>query len=217
MILVSTSAMATADGFYTGVQLGQSKIDADATTLKVKDLPYLNNGNEVLLQGPSKTKVDNDGFAGRAYAGYQFNQYISIEGGYTQYADTKITNIYGMTGVDDSLHEGAIDGVMKLMYSVTDQFHVYAKGGGAYVFAQKIEDATGTTSSTNPSTLTAVSYKKADVDELRPTYGLGISYDITNHLSTDLTWSHIVGGNDIQKTDLITLGVSYYLGQPQET
>ena len=209
-VLISTESFAMINGFYTGVQLGQSKIDVNATSLKVKDLPYLSNGNEVLLQGPSKTKVGNDGFAGRAYAGYQFNQYVSIEGGYTQYANTKISNIYGMTGLDESLHQGALDGVLKFMLPITEQFHLYAKGGGAYVFSQQIQDPTGIPSSSNASQPSSGSYKKVDVDVLRPTYGVGMSYDVTKHLSTDLTWSHVVGGNGIEQSDLLALGVSYY-------
>jgi len=213
LITALCSVTVMADGFYTGVQLGQSKLDASATNLKVKSIPYLVNDNQVLLQGPSKVKVDNDGFAGRAYGGYQFNKYISLEGGYTQYADTKITNLYGISGSDETLHQGALDGVVKLTVPIAERVHLYAKGGGAYVFGQGINDANGEPVSSGSTLLSTASYHKVNNDALRPTYGFGIGVDMTNHISTDLMWSHIVGGNHIHDTYLTTLGVSYHFNQ----
>jgi len=197
-------------GFYTGVQLGQSKLDASAASLKVKDIPYLVNGSEALIQGPSKVKVNNDGFGGRGYIGYQFSKYISIEGGYTQYADTKITNIYGMTGQDETLHQGALDGVIKASLPIGNKFSLFAKGGEAYVFGEKITDAVPTVSATNPAQLQSVYYKKESVDVFRPTYGVGAEMKLTRRISTDLTWARIASGAGIQDSDLLTLGVAYH-------
>ena len=210
IIVACNSVYASSNGFYTGIQLGQSKLDASATTLKVKDIPFLVNGTQELIQGPSKTEVDNDGFAGRGYLGYQFSKYFSVEGGYTQYADTKISNIYGMTGQDETLHQGALDGVIQGMLPIGNRFHLSAKVGEAYVFGEKVADATGTVSSSNPNQLQSVTYKKEDVDVFRPTYGVGAGVDLSRRVSMDLTWSKIAGGAGIQDTQLLTLGVAYH-------
>lgn len=205
-----THLIAANNGFYTGVQLGQSKLDASASKLKVKQLPYLVNGNSVLVQGPSKVKVDNDGFGGRAFLGYQFNQHVSLEGGYTQFADTKISNIFGITGRNETLHQGALDGVIKLMQPFATRYHVYAKGGAAYVFGEKISDASAQTVSQPGNTLVSAQYSKNAVEALRPTYGVGIDVDITRHISSDLSYTQILGNGDIQTSSLEMLGFSYH-------
>lgn len=209
-LVACSSTYASDDGFYTGIQLGQSKLDASATSLKVKDIPYLVNGSQELAQGPSKVKVNNDGFAGRGYLGYQFSKYFSLEGGYTQYATTKISNIYGISGQDETLHQGAADGVLKATLPIGSRFNVFAKAGEAYVFGEKITDATGTVSATNPNQLQSVTYKKEDVDTFRPTYGLGMGLIVTQRVSLDFAWSHIASGSGIQDTQLLTLGVAYH-------
>lgn len=197
---IYATADASNPGFYTGVQLGQSKVDASANNLKILTMPVSINGYPAAGQGLATVKVDNDGFGGRAYGGYQFSQYLSAEGGYTQFANVKIANIYGISGLNDTLHQGALDGVAKLTLPLGDKAHVFVKGGAAYVFGQKVEDV-GTT------------IKKQDIDGLRPTYGLGLNYDLTRRVSADITWSRIVGGGNVYNSDLTTLGLAYHFGQ----
>lgn len=209
-IMAYSSLYADNHGFYTGIQLGQSKLDASASSLKVKDIPYLVNGSQELAQGPSKVKVNNDGFAGRGYLGYELSKYFSLEGGYTQYATTKVSNVYGISGQDEALHQGAVDGVVKATMPINQRLSVFAKAGEAYVFGEKVTDATGTVSSTNPNQLQSVTYTKENVDTFRPTYGLGMGFKLTHRVSMDFTWSHIASGADIQDTQLLTLGFAYH-------
>jgi opacity protein-like surface antigen len=202
--LLANSAFAQDNGFYTGILLGQSKIDSTVSNQKVKTAPVLNSNSNTKVSGPAQPSIDNDGFAGRAYVGYNFNRYFAIEGGYTQYADTKISNIFGVAGDDENLSEGAIDTVARLNIPLSKRFNLYGKGGAAFVMANQVTDAyavpTGDTYQFH--------YEKTSLDRVRPTFGVGLDMDITRYLSTEISFASVIGGNGISTSDLLAIGIN---------
>lgn len=208
--LVSSSAFATTNnGFYVGGQFGYAGNNSSASSLNAVSVPVVVGSTQYNLMGPAKTTVDNDNIGGRAYIGYQFNRFLSLEGGYTQYSDTVLNNVYGVRGQDQSLFEGALDGVVKGSFPITKRVSIYAKGGAAYVFTQNLPDY-------KPTALTLANAPNLlDVDtnniyEFRPTYGAGVNVDITQRLSADVSWSQIVGGDNVPTTNFAGVGLAFH-------
>ncbi len=215
-VLLSSSAYAANNGLYVGGQVGYgsnnssaSSLNADSTTLTY-NAPYMSTRVQN-IQAPAKVDVDNDGIAGRVYLGYQFNKYLSLETGYTQYSDTEVNNIAGFSGTDLSLYEGAIDAVGKFSLPITQRINLYAKGGAAYVMAQNVKSSANIAKTGFLNYEADFDYSTNNVDEFRPTYGFGVSFDITKRLSTDLSWSQIVGGNNIPTTNFTSLGLAFHI------
>ena len=102
----SGTASATINGLYTGGELGYGNID--------------NSTGNVF---PFTSSTSNDGLAGRLLAGYQFNKYISAEGGwgFQEQSFLKATNQYDF------------DLEAKGTWPITQTFSVFGKLGGAYV------------------------------------------------------------------------------------
>ncbi|MBB71380.1 MAG: hypothetical protein CMF50_03180 [Legionellales bacterium] len=205
--VLATSAYATPNGFYAGGQLGYSDSDYTAASQGLKSVSL--NGTSTQVSGPANTKTEKDHLGGRLYTGYQFNKYLGAELGFTDYGDNKIKNAYGLEGTNVTLNNQAVDLVGKLSYPVTDKFDVFGKAGGAYVMADKAKsDVTATT--VPGGAMFSGTVKTKSMDKLRPTYGLGASYMLTNNVSADLSYMRIQGGNGVKDTSLTALGVAYH-------
>jgi opacity protein-like surface antigen len=210
--MLCSSAYAANNGLYVGGQVGYGSNNSSPSSLNAASIPVTIVNTQTTLSGPAKVSVDNDGIAGRAFLGYQFNKYLSLEGGYTQYSDTTVNNVYGIKGNDESLFEGAIDGVVKGSLPITDRFSVYAKGGAAYVMAQSLGTNDSTSILNQQSGLIYLNdYNTQNNYAFRPTYGVGASFDITKRLSTDISWSQIVGGNNVPTTNFAALGLTFHI------
>lgn len=211
-VMLCSSAFATTNnGFYIGGQVGYGSNNSSASSLNAASIPVQIGNTQTTLSGLSTPSVDNDGIAGRAFLGYQFNKYLSLEGGYTQYSDTTVNNVYGVHGNNNSLFEGAIDGVVKGSIPITNRFSVYAKGGAAYVMTQNL-GTDGTTYLVTPASGATYlnNYNTQNIDEFRPTYGVGATFDITQRLSTDISWSQIVGGSNVPTTNFAGVGLAFH-------
>lgn len=165
---------------------------------------------------------NNTGFAGRIFAGYQFNAYFAAEMGYYRFSplnikadfnvDVVILEKFDLSVPFDftaraTVYTYVVDLVGKGIYPVTDKFSLYGKLGVAYLNATgniilavktKIVDLS---ISTNPS-----------INVLYPTFGIGLNYDITQHFSTDLSWSHIQKYNShcFPSVDFVGVGLLYH-------
>lgn len=198
----TTTVLAASEHFYTGVQLGETKVNRTSSNLNVESASVQSQPN-MLISGPAAISVDNDGFGGRAYVGYQFTPYIAIESGYTQYADTKIKNIYGIAGKDEQLNEGAVDTVAKLILPLSHKVSVYGKGGAAFVMTNQFDNAYADGGN--------IQYEEQSIDRVRPTYGVGFNYDIARYLSSNLSLARVIGGDGVPTSDLLGIGLSLHL------
>jgi OmpA-OmpF porin, OOP family len=175
---------ASIPGFYILGQIGSGNTHAEA-------------GNAAAIS------VDNRVvFTGRLAGGYQFNQNLALEIGYTRFSDVKFLGVGGILGQDVSLQEKALDFLMKPIFPLSTNFNVYAKLGLAYVKANGSAFSNG------------VNYLNYS-DCWDPTLGLGLSYDITPNVLLDLAWMRLQsagGNNSIPSADFYSVGLAYYFG-----
>jgi len=178
-LFISTVSLASVSpSWYLGLQLGWT------------DTNY-SSGD---LDGVSSASIDSDGFGGRVYGGYQHNENIAFEFGYTYFAETDVDNIDG-SGSDGDIKQYAIDATVKPMFPLSYGLGVYARIGVAYV---KPDDSSAVASSLD--------------SEFNILYGAGISYDITDELVVDFSYTRINGSGDIQDTELAAFGLQYHFG-----
>jgi hypothetical protein len=112
-------------------------------------------------------QASSDGFAGRVLLGYQFHPNFSVEAGYNSF-------FFGTPDYVDHLHYGKLDNsndygyaadlVGKMNVNVVGDFGLYAKAGAVY-----LNDG-----------------RDGIFDGI---YGLGAYYDITSHVTADLSWT----------------------------
>ena len=161
-------------GGYAGLQLGLTDTHTGAG-----DFPG--------ASGPVTT-IDDDGFGGRLYGGYQFTENWAVELGWTLYADTDVT----VGGTKTDMSQWAIDLVAKGIIPLSNGFSVYGKLGPAYVDS----DRGGSLGS--------------DEDEFTLAYGLGTSYAFSRNFEADLSWTRVHGQSVIGDADLFALGAIYH-------
>lgn len=210
VVVLPTKLFAADTNFYTGVEMGESKVYRTSGNLNVESVPVQTDPG-IMIDGPAEASVDNDGYGGRAYVGYHFSSHFALESGYTQYADTKIKNIYGLAGKNEQLDEGALDSVMKYTIPFSKRFDVYGKGGASFVMTNKIEGA----QAANEDLATSLSCRNESIDRVRPTYSVGIDYEVNSFLNTDLSWGQVSGGYGVPTSDLMALGLSFHLPNKQ--
>jgi len=179
-LFISTASFASVSpSWYLGLQLGWT------------DTNYSSSD----LDGVSTASIDSDGFGGRVYGGYQHNENIAFEIGYTYFAETDVDNIGGGGGPDGDITQYAIDATVKPMFPLTYGLVVYARLGVAYV---------------KPNDSSAVA---SDLDsEFNYLYGPGISYDITDNVVVDFSYTRINGSGDTEDTELAAIGIQYHFG-----
>ncbi len=207
-LLLTTLANAAIVGPYAGIGLGGSDITMANTFKKsgVDEFQY------------TDTTTKSRGLAGKLFAGYNFNQYIGLEAGYSIYAkrtDKGIFNVENVQLSKDSLQHKirAISVVGKVYLPIQQGFNVYALGGAAKVF-QTLKYTSDTLNGYND-----ISYYSKTTNALRPLYGIGASYDATSQVTTGLEFSHLQGrGNTntsataIPSANLLTLTAAYNFG-----
>ena len=172
------AAPAFTPGVYLGVQAGYGMTNWD-------NIDHAFGGT-----GSTKVSVkDEDGFAGRLFVGYDFHPNFAVETGYTMwFTEPKIAGLKGD-------YPWAIDLVGKIKALVVDNFGLYAKLGGDYLYDN-----------------TKISGH--DKDTFNVVYGAGAYYDITPNITADLSWTRFNGDTNwdshyMPDMDLFALGVSY--------
>lgn len=177
-------ANASIPGFYILGQLGTADTHQEAS-------------NAAALSINSKMA-----FTGRIAGGYQFNQNVAFEIGYTRFSDVDFSGVGGVPGANVSLSEKAIDFMAKPMLPISSNVNLYAKLGLAYLKA-------------NGSAVVNGHNYLGYSDSWNPSFGVGLSYDITPFVPIDIGWTRIqsVGGNNsTPSTDFYSIGLAYYFG-----
>lgn len=175
----SSAALAALPGFNVGIQAGLGRTEYSAKDIKNVTTARI---------------TDKTGFAGRIYAGYNFDQNWGAELGFTQFQKTEFKNIGG-TGLNGSVRHQAVDLAGKGIYSFGNGFDVFGKLGAAYVKAQ---------------TSGALSGSKS---RIQPVLGAGVTYDITPNVPVELAYTRFQkAGGKIASSNLFTLGLAYNFG-----
>lgn len=221
-LTASANAVAASPGFYLGVQGGWSHLDYNESSYSVVGsnfvTPTANGYTYNYVSNTGSTK--KSGFGGRPYIGYQFNDYVAIEGGYTWYEKNKLTDSGASSFYDYSasystasgtIKQQAVDVVAKGILPLEDGFGLYVKGGGAYVKAKESSSATVVNSQVS-MVLPASTSSNSTISKWRPVAGAGISYDFNEMVTADVSWTRIFRGSGIANSDLAAVGVSYHFG-----
>jgi opacity protein-like surface antigen len=179
--------------------------------------------------------VTEGGFGGRLYAGWSFNPYLGIEGGYTQFANNKYSASASYDdGFGDSISVSGDGKVKTNAWDVVGKvslpfgsfnpalsgLSVYAKGGAAYVTADASGDVTASETIFGV-TSTASQNFSGTAHDWEPVVGAGIAYTFANNLGLDVSFTHTQGHNSsvnlqdgtvtvkAPSTNLAAIGVSY--------
>lgn len=179
-LLSSSTAYAVFPGPYAGLTLGEAYTHYSASNT-----------------GLSSATVDNNGFGGSVYGGYQFNPNWGVELAYVQFPSTRFTNITGGAGSSGTVNENAVQLMLKGTAPISDLgFNITAKAGAAWI------NATASHAFSNGGA--------PDQARVTPAYGVGLSYDVTPSTPLEVSWTRIQNSGNIQDADLLGLSLTYF-------
>jgi opacity protein-like surface antigen len=209
LMIFSSSIYAAENGIYAGGQLGWADSNYTPKSLNIIYVPTTYQSTTYYLTGSTSPEINKAKAGARIFVGDQVNRFIAFEGGYTNYGYPEAINLYGYENLREPMSESAFDAQAKLSLPVSKRFNLYAKGGLAYVMTQHFSSS-ATTDGSALSFLTSFQYSEDDITALRPVYGAGISFDLTKSLSTDISWSQIIGGNNVPTTNFAAIGLTLH-------
>ncbi|WP_153448527.1 OmpA family protein [Vibrio algicola] len=177
-LLLSANVNAAAENageFYLGAKTGWANFDFDPA---------------------DASNVDDDAWAGSVYGGYQFNTWLSLEGGYNylgkSHYDAEKTKL-------QNFELGA-----KADWNITDSWNLFGKLGGAYNNVQASNFA-------------------GDDNNISLMLGAGIEYQISHNwrLRGEYQWFDNAGDNVSDgagyraqpDVNYVSVGIAYYFGQ----
>lgn len=213
--LISTNASAAVNGLYAGGQAGYGNIHQGGISIAEAN-QAMNNVSALTTQSFNSSNR-TDGIAGRLFAGYQVNTNFAAEAGFTKFSNevsdaTFTTNLLG-TNVNFDAHQTisayAVDVVGKGIVPLQNGFSAYGKLGVAYL------KETGTINATISARGRTVSDRaSSSQSKIYPTFGAGVSYDLSPNLVTDVSWNRIqkLNSDSLPSTDLFGLGLAYHFG-----
>jgi opacity protein-like surface antigen len=145
-----------------------------------------------LLEPKINLKTKSNGFAGRAFLGYDFNQYFAAETGYVYLPKTTSDQADG-----SEIKNYAFDLLGKISVPVTTGLKLYAKAGLGYF----------------SSTFTGLGPDETN-RHVGPAFGVGAGYEVVPNLTVNLSWMRYSGNGKIQDNyqpnpDVVLLGLSY--------
>lgn len=167
---LSFSLAANAEGFYVDLGLGQATVD-------------FGNANTTGLN------IDDKDTSYSIGAGYKFNDYIAIEGGYLKPGTASISaSVDGGTLSASSEFDGYYLGPV-LSLPMSDKFEAYARAGVYFWNADNKVSATGIFTGIFPATATD--------NGNDPYYGIGAAYKATKNVSVGADWTRYSAGTDV--------------------
>ncbi len=211
--LAAASTFALNDGFYAGIGLGWGTVNQNGVTHS--DMNSI--ATDALFPSTfsvteNHTSTDNNGFAGRLFAGYQIDCHWAAELGWSKFSNM---NTHGtISGVASTfpytinasgkIDTNAVDLVAKGTMPLPSNFSFFGKLGGAYIWEDFTVKGSGTLNG-----VTVSGKKNKDENNFWPTFGLGFGYDFAPNMAANLEWNRIqkVGSSDLNSTDLVTVGL----------
>lgn len=181
LLLLSTQVHAEHTGAYAGFGLGASTLD------EFSDI----------------SKTDDFGFAGRVLAGYQFNEYLGLEGSYARlHTQNYILNNYPWITLDYKLAALSLSG--KVYLPLNERWNLNASLGAADLFSDIDVISTDTTAHFTESS-----------DVIVAVAGVGAAFNLSDHLQTTLDLI-VYGQKDgdasrlgVPGATLLTAGLNY--------
>jgi OOP family OmpA-OmpF porin len=143
--------------------------------------------------------VDDTGLAGRLLAGFDFNQNVGLELGFTLYQKPEFKYRQGVT---TDFSQQSLDFLVKLSLPVSCDMNFYAKAGMSYVYRDDAEVI-------NDNTILKI---KSSDNFLRPLLGVGMSYGFTPKISGNLGYYRMFGVSDLPDADFYAAGLTFRVG-----
>jgi len=203
-LINSSLAMAEDSGFYLGGNAGPTISHLDESGMT----------NRVAGPGLNITSItrDNNSIGYKLFGGYQFNNYLALEGGWFDLGRFNFRST--------STPAGTLNGDMKfrgvnmdalLRFPISDQFSLFGRGGVTY--AQTRDSFTSTGAIVLPANPTPNKWA------WNPKYGVGLEYDVTPSFgiraeAERYRVNDAVGGNG--NVDLFSLGIIYRFGKEKQ-
>ena len=195
LLSITSAALAAETGFYVGAGVGQT--DANLTGEIHK--PLVDEGFSVL--GLSLNDTDT---GWKLFSGYVLNPYLAAELSYVDLGQTgaEITIGGGAPGrINTTMDMSGVNLGLKLNYPFDEDFLAFAKLGAFIWNAEATARADLSTGSGSSN------QKDNGVDF---SYGLGISYAFTDHVSLRGDWDYYrLGGNADADVNLWSVSVQY--------
>lgn len=200
-LVVVGAANAATTGGYVGAGLGDSILRT----------------NNIGTEAGVSTSQSRGGLGGRVFAGYNFNENFGLEAALATYANSTAkasTSVPGF-GVISASQKNSLSALSLVgkgyLPIATTGLNAYVLGGLAAVRSEMRLSGNAAELAGMKGTTTT--------DSLRPTYGVGVSYNLPNNMVTNLELSRIQGkGNTstdkhaIPNADMVSLNLGYNFG-----
>jgi len=176
-------------GNYLEVEFGSTRIHAQNEFLPD------DNGN---IQN---VRPSGNGFGLRLSWGYQFSEYLALEGGYSYYSPA----VYNIpNGNSPEFRFQTIDIMGKAILPLYWGLSVFGKAGPAFAL-YKQAGLLAPPPSNNPN-------GKGGMNSItvRPDVAVGVNYAFSPNWSVDVSWSRILGAGIVPATDMYGIGLSYH-------
>lgn len=193
MLLALAAPVANAGELYLGAGIGQAR-----TAVDDRDI---NDRLAAAGLGGSGRVSDTERTGWKAYAGYQFLEFMALEGGYTSLGEMSLDfSGVGIASAKQLAKIAPVSGdlwelALVARYPMSETWHLLARAGAAH---WDMEYALGSDSGNLTGT--------------DPVLGLAVERHIASHWFARLGWDHYVVPEE--DTDLFSLGVVYRFGEP---
>ena len=195
---VDQAPAAKQGGFYMGADLGYANTPNGFRKISAAAKSDLN------AAGISQ---ENSGLTFGFHAGYDFNKYVALEGGYIRLPKVGYKDKNNLIGKNDFVgHENnnVAYAAVKGMYPfLNDKLDVFAKVGYAAIFSNS-----GADFSVNGTTYQVSGTSETYYD---PLVGAGVEYKVLPSVGINAQYTALIdAGKNYPTTHLVTAGLNYY-------
>lgn len=182
MALVMSGSALAGDGFSSGLYLG---IQGGKSYLHYSGPDYLLSTNS----------IDDHKFAGRAFVGYHFTEFLATEIGYGYYGAPKIK--YNATGEEQSFSQQGADIFAKVVAPLDYGINFFGKLGASFLYRSAVKNRDGHF------------VEKIANRKIAPAVGLGVGYAFNMNWVADLSWMRTFSNGTLPKMDFLAVGIVY--------
>lgn len=194
LALILASMTASAEGFYVLGEVTHSSNSLKSSTFD----------NQLTAAGAAGLSSSDTGGSNqwRLQGGYRFSTNLAVEAGFIDFGKAKYSATYGGGTAQGTLKASGVDVAAVLSAPLTDNFSVFGKAGivAARVKSTLVADALPVNSSSSSNVV-------------RPLFGLGASYKLTQNLDLRADFDHVsgLGKNATGKINdnMVSLGIGY--------
>ncbi|OGT41277.1 MAG: hypothetical protein A3F42_07305 [Gammaproteobacteria bacterium RIFCSPHIGHO2_12_FULL_37_34] len=190
-ISCSPAVYAVAAGFYMGLAAGPATNSGGTQQLQVENSATTTPGNPRSNQ-----------FGTRIFMGYDFAQYIGVEGGLDYFSNVRYKTAAGTTTCSSATARVRdFDFLIKGMLPIK-VIDVFGKAGVAITYLTTSGDLNPDLNKHCGPSTNQILY--------RPMISVGMSYDLSQNWVADVSWARIMVGNVVSSVDFYGVGISYH-------